>query len=185
MVFSPFPPELFIPLAGFMVAQGQLSFIGVVGSGLVGFLLSILPWYCAGKFLGEKRLEKLFQRYSRWLTLPTQDINKGKRWFRRHGGKAVVLCLFIPGSRNLIALPAGLSGMSSVTFLTYSTLGGILWLSSLTAMGYFLGDRYSLVEQHFDSVSSLVPIAIIGVTCVAVLGYYWQRKGRRLTGRKG
>lgn len=169
-----------------MVAQGQLSFMGVVASGVLGFLLSILPWYCAGRFLGEKRLKKLVQRHSRWLSLPTQDISKGKRWFRRHGGKALILGLFIPGSRNLIALPAGLSGMSIPTFLLYTTTGAILWLSSLTAMGYFLGDRYHLVEEHFNSVSSLIPVVVIVAVCIGVLVYYWQRKGRSFTSsRKG
>ncbi|QYO63508.1 DedA family protein [Leptolyngbya sp. 7M] len=176
MVFSPFPPELFIPLAGFWVAQGHLNPIGVVAAALCGFLLSILPWYCAGRFLGEKRLQKLLQRH-RWLAVPSQDIHKGKHWFRRHGGKAVLICLFVPGSRNLIALPAGLSGMSPVTFLAYTTVGGILWLSGLLTLGYFLGDRYQLVQQHYDSLSSLIFIAVVVVLAICAIGYYWQRRG--------
>jgi membrane protein DedA with SNARE-associated domain len=182
MVFSPFPPELFIPLAGFMVAQGHLNPLGVLAASLFGFLISILPWYCAGRFLGEKRLQRFVQRH-RWLALPTQDIQKGKRWFHKHGGKAVLFCLFIPGSRNLIAVPAGLSGMSPVVFLLYTFLGGILWLSSLITLGYFLGDRYHLVEQHFDSFTSLLFIAVVAVLCIWAIRYYWQRRSSSFTRR--
>lgn len=165
-----------------MVAQGHLHSLGVLAASLLGFLLSILPWYCAGRFLGEKRLQRLVQR-NRWLAVPTQDIQKGKHWFRKHGGKAVLFCLFIPGSRNLIAIPAGLSGMSPAVFLVYTTLGGILWLSSLITLGYFLGDRYHVVEQHFDSFTSLIFIAGVVVLAIWAIRYYWQRRGSSFTRR--
>lgn len=183
MVLSPIPPELFMPLAGFMVAQGQLSFVGVVGMGLMGFLLSILPWYLAGKLLGEKRLMKLAQRYNRWFTLPTQNIDQGKRWFKRHGVKAIFVCLLIPGTRNLIMLPAGLSGISIPTFLLSTTVGATIWLTTLTALGYVLGDRYHLVEQHSGSI----PTIGLGMAAIAggvwAVSYYWQRRGRKLKRR--
>lgn len=185
MVFSPIPPELFMPLAGFMVAQGQLSFVGVVGMGLLGFLMSCLPWYFAGKLLGEKRLTKLVQRHSRWLTLPTQDIEKGKRWFKRHGVKAVLVCLLIPGTRNLIMLPAGLSGIPISTFLLSTTLGATVWLTTITALGYFLGERYPLVEQHSDAIPGMVLLTAMIAGVIWLTAYYWQRRNRRLKRRQG
>ena len=183
MVFSPIPPELFMPLAGFMVAQGQLSFIGVVGMGVIGFLISILPWYLAGKLLGEKRLMQLAQRH-RWLTLPTKDIEQGRRWFKRHGIKAILICLLIPGTRNLIMLPAGLSGISIPTFLLSTTLGGTVWLMTLTALGYFLGERYHLVEQHSDSIPGVVLMAAAIAGGIWITTYYWKRRSRRLKRRQ-
>jgi membrane protein DedA with SNARE-associated domain len=185
MVFSPIPPELFMPLAGFMVAQGQLSFIGVVAMGVLGFLISSVPWYLAGKLLGEKRLTQLVQRHSRWLTLPTQDIKQGKRWFRRHGVKAILVCLLIPGTRNLIMLPAGLSGIPIPTFLVSTTLGATVWLTTITALGYFLGERYHLVEQHSDSIPALVVLTALIAAGIWLTASFWQRRNRRLKRRQG
>jgi membrane protein DedA with SNARE-associated domain len=185
MIFSPIPPELFMPLAGFMVAQGQLSFVGVVGMGLIGFLISILPWYLAGKLLGEKRLTQLVQRHSRWLSLPTQDIEKGKRWFKRHGVKTILLCLLIPGTRNLIMLPAGLSGIPIPTFLLSTTLGATVWLTTLTALGYFLGERYHLVEQHSDSIPGMVLLTALIAGIIWITAHYWHRRNRKLKRRQG
>lgn len=174
-----------MPLAGFMVAQGQLSFVGVVGMGLIGFLISILPWYLAGKLLGEKRLTKLMKRYSRWLKLPTQDIEKGKRWFKRHGVKTILLCLLIPGTRNLIMLPAGLSGIPIPTFLLSTTLGATVWLTALTALGYFLGERYHLVEQHSGSIPGMVLLAALITGIIWIIAHYWQQRNRKLKRRQG
>ena len=183
MVLSPIPPELFMPLAGFLVAQGQLNFAGVVSMGLVGFLLSTLPWYLGGRLVGEARLREFAQRH-RWFILPSRDIQKGQQWFKRHGVKAIWLCLLIPGTRNLIMLPAGLSGIPIPTFLLSITVGSTLWLSSLTALGYFLGDRYALVERHSDRIPGLALIIFVTTASLWFLASYWQRRSRKLKGRK-
>ena len=44
-LFPPIPSELIIPLGGFYVAQGQLSFFPVIFAGLIGTLLGAFPWY--------------------------------------------------------------------------------------------------------------------------------------------
>ncbi|NJR59459.1 MAG: DedA family protein [Cyanobacteria bacterium CRU_2_1] len=165
MVLSPFPPEVFMPLAGFMAAEGELNVVYVVLSGVAGFLLSILPWYFAGKILGETGLKKFQQKHPRWLALPTRNLEKANRWFYRHRGRAVLFSLLVPGIRNLISVPAGMSGMQLTSFLLYTTLGSTIWLSILTLAGYFLGSRYYLVEEHFGRASNVI-IAVLGIAIV-------------------
>jgi membrane protein DedA with SNARE-associated domain len=180
MVLSPLPPELFMPLAGFLVAQGKLNFLGAVGAGIVGFLLSIVPWYLAGRFLGEKRL-KQFARY-RWVPFSSRSvehtINRGNRWFKQHGGKALLLGLFLPGVRNILALPAGISEMPAVKFLGYSLVGAVIWIGGLTALGYYLGDRYALVQEHTDSWSNLIWLIVITAGSSWLISRYLQRRRR-------
>lgn len=137
-----------MPLAGFLVAQQKLNFVYVILSGLVGFLISILPWYFAGRYLGEKGIKQLLYHHRRWLTVSTNSLDKMNRWFKRRGQPAVFLALLIPGTRNIVAISAGISGMSQTSFLLISTLGATLWLILLTAAGYYLGDRYQLVGEY-------------------------------------
>ncbi len=185
MVLSPIPPELFMPLAGFMVAQGKLDFFSVVAAGLLGFLLSVVPWYFAGRLLGEERLKQLAEKP--WMPASSRGIYKtiyqGNRWFRKHGGKAVVLGLFLPGTRNVLALPAGLSQMPIPTYLSYTTLGAFIWLTSLTALGYFLGDRYHLVEQNMDTVATAIWLMLAVVGSIWVTYHLFQRRKRRIAGK--
>ena len=49
-LFPPIPSELIMPLGGFYVQQGQLSFIPVVLAGLIGTVIGTLPWYGIGRF---------------------------------------------------------------------------------------------------------------------------------------
>jgi membrane protein DedA with SNARE-associated domain len=147
-LFPPIPSELIMPLAGFTIAQGKLNFFLAVLAGVVGTMLGALPWYYAGKLVGEQRLRRLVNRYGKWLTLSSKDLDKANAWFRRHGAKTVLFCRLVPGVRTLISLPAGINQMSIALFLLYSTIGTTLWVTLLTALGYFLGNNYELVEVY-------------------------------------
>jgi membrane protein DedA with SNARE-associated domain len=160
-LFPPIPSELIMPLAGFTVAQGKLEFVPVVVAGVVGTVLGALPWYYAGKILGEQRLKSLADRYGKWLTISSKDITRATGWFDNHGSKAVFFCRLVPGVRTLISLPAGISKMPLVPFLVYSTLGTLLWVSLLTYAGYVLGDNYEVVEVYLGPVSKIVVASLL------------------------
>ncbi|MBA2749092.1 MAG: DedA family protein [Tatlockia sp.] len=155
-LFPPIPSELIMPLAGFTISQGKLEFAPVVFAGVVGTVVGALPWYYAGKILGEQRLKNLADRYGRWLTISSKDISKATSWFDNHGGKAVFFGRLVPGIRTLISLPAGISNMPILPFLVYSTIGTTLWVGLLTYAGYILGDNYEVVEKYIAPVSKIV-----------------------------
>jgi membrane protein DedA with SNARE-associated domain len=160
-LFPPIPSELIMPLAGFTVAKGDMSFVPAVVAGVVGTVLGAYPWYYIGKFVSEERLEHLADKYGKWLGLGASDIHKANNWFNKHGGKAVFFCRLVPGVRTLISLPAGINGMALLPFTLYSTLGTTLWVGFLTAAGYKLGDHYDLVDQYLGPVSKIVLISLI------------------------
>lgn len=160
-LFPPIPSELIMPLAGFTVAQGKLNFALVVLAGVVGTVIGAIPWYYIGKIFGEQRLKSWADKYGKWLTISSKDIDKAKRWFDRHGGKAVFLCRLVPGVRTLISLPAGMCEMPLVPFFLYSTIGTTLWVGLLTYAGYLLGDNYELVDEYLGPVSKIVLVTLI------------------------
>ncbi len=175
-LFPPIPSELIMPLAGFTVAQGKMNFVLAVVAGVVGTMLGALPWYYAGKLLGEERLKSLADKYGKWITISSRDIDKADNWFDRHGSKAVFFCRLVPGVRTLISLPAGLSEMHLVPFLIYSTIGSALWIVALTYAGYLLGDNYDRVDEYLGPVSKIVLVTLI-------IGFaLWV--GRRMMRRK-
>ena len=145
-LFPPIPSELIMPLAGFTVHEGQMEFIPAVVAGIVGTVVGALPWYYLGRVVDEEKIEKLADKYGKWITVSAKDIQKANQWFNRHGSKAVLLCRLVPGVRTLISLPAGMNHMAMIPFLVYSTIGTTLWVVFLTAAGYFLGKNYPLVE---------------------------------------
>lgn len=161
-LFPPIPSELIMPLAGFAVAKGEMNLGLVLFSGVFGTVLGILPWYYAGKFFGEERLRQIADRHGKWIAMSGKDIDKANAWFSKHGVKAVFFCRLVPGIRTIISLPAGIHEMPMPTFLIYSTLGTTLWIALLTALGYFLGHNYALVEEYLGPISKFVLFGLIG-----------------------
>jgi membrane protein DedA with SNARE-associated domain len=167
-----------MPLAGFTVAKGGMNFTLAVLAGVVGTILGALPWYYAGKLLGEERLKHLADKYGKWITVSSQDIDKATRWFNRYGNKAVLFGRLVPGIRTLISLPAGLSEMPIVPFLIYSTLGTTAWVMLLTFLGFMLGENYELVDEYLGPVSKIVLLILI-VAFIAWLVIKQQKAKRK------
>jgi membrane protein DedA with SNARE-associated domain len=175
-VFPPIPSELIMPLAGYMVTRGQLSFLGVLLAGTAGSVLGALPLYYAGRKLGEERLKKLADRHGRWVTVSRDEIEKAKGWFDRHGGAAVLLCRLVPGVRSLISIPAGIARMNLAAFLAYTTAGSAVWTALLAYLGYFLGGRFKKVEEYLDPISYVVLGGLVVMYGLRVIRHKGERK---------
>lgn len=179
-VFPPIPSELIMPLAGFVAAKGELNAGLVVLAGVLGSLLGALPWYYAGRWVGEARMRAFAARHGRWLTLDEKEIGSAIDWFEKHGRIAVLLARLVPTVRTLISLPAGIARMPLVPFLVYSAIGTALWTGLLAASGFWLRENYTLVADPVDRISKI----IIGLI---VLIYLWRllaggRLGERVRG---
>lgn len=162
-VFPPIPSELIMPLAGFVSARGDLNIVLVILAGTAGSVAGALPWYYAGALFGRDRLKRMANRYGRWLTVSSVDIDVASLWFARHGAAAVFFGRLIPAIRTLISVPAGIVSMPLLPFLAYSTLGSLIWTALLAVTGYLLQSQYELVEQYVDPVSKGVLIAVIAI----------------------
>lgn len=176
MVVSPIPPELFIPLAGFMVAEGKLNAIGVVSAGVIGFLLSSMPWYFIGRSLGEEKLKQFMQRHRRWIVFSPDKLEQATDWFYHRRKQAVFLSFLLPGTRNLISIPAGISGMSFGSYFAYSFIGATVWLGLLTAIGYGLGSRYYLVKEYVGPAYNIVIAVLVGAGLIFLVRRYIKRR---------
>ena len=171
-VFPPIPSEVIMPLGGFVAGRGDLSFWGVLLAGTVGSVAGQLPFYYLGYAVGEGRVKRLADKYGKWLTVSGDDVAKSVGWFDRHGGKAVLLCRFVPGVRTLISLPAGIQKMNLAKFLAYSTLGMGAWAGVLAYLGRLLGANYGRVADYVGPASYVV----FGLIAAALIAWVVYRK---------
>lgn len=168
-VFPPIPSEVIMPLAGYLAAQGKLTFAGIVAAGMAGSVLGALPFYYAGRKLGEERLKTFADAHGRWLTVSREDIEKAKQWFDRHGRATVFLCRLVPGIRSLISIPAGVARMSLLPFLAYTAAGSGIWAGLLAYCGYLLERNFERVSEYLDPVSWVVFGVIAAIYIVRVI----------------
>jgi len=87
--------------------------------------------------------------------LKQEYADKTRDFFESRGHIALVLARFVPVVRTFVTLVAGISKMSFPTFIGYSAIGGVLWGSGVTILGYFLG-RISFIQKHIEVALVLV-----------------------------
>lgn len=164
-IFPPIPSELVIPFAGFLVAQEELSFAGVLAASTLGSVLGALVLYAVGQRAGDRAVRAFLRRYGYLLFLSEQDYNHTLQLFERHGAMIVLSGRLLPLARSLISIPAGMNRMPLGTFLLYTTLGSAAWSALLTAAGFLLGENWQMilvwVDRYEHVALTLLVLAIV------------------------
>jgi membrane-associated protein len=127
-----------------------------------------------GYWTGEKFGRKLFTNEQSFWRNPKR-LDAAHDFYEKHGGMAIVLARFIPAVRTFVPIAAGMARMSYRKFLMWNILGGIGWVTSMTAGGYFLTEfiqtRLGLAEKDIDKV--LLPVILV-IIVVSALPAVWH-----------
>ena len=171
-LFLPIPTEVTLPLFGFLVVQGRLSFVAVLLTATAARVSAAFVFYSLGRKIGEARLRRLIERVERTKLLFGSDLDRASAAFERHGGKAILIGHLIPGVGALISVPAGLGRMPVLwRFLGYTLLGAAAWTAALVTLGWSLGRRWKIVEFY----ASFVGIAVLAALILSLLWFLWRR----------
>lgn len=159
-VFPPLPSEVILPFAGFQAARGEMSFVGAWVAATVGAVVGAWILYGIGAAYGYDRLHALAGR--RWFFVLSQgDLERGNRFFERHGGKVVLVGRCIPLVRSVVSVPAGLAGMPFLRFTLYTAIGSAVWNLLFIYAGWALEDRWEVVQDWLKPLSLLVVVALV------------------------
>jgi membrane protein DedA with SNARE-associated domain len=160
-LFPPIPSELILPLAGFYVGQGEMTFVLAVLAATIGSLAGALLLYAIARFGGRK----LVLRFGKVLRVKEKDLDKADDWFDRHGAPIVLFGRLVPGARSLVSIPAGLSEMPAAKFIALTTLGSTAWNCALIGAGWTLGEHY----ERVGGIVGPIGTAVVAVCALAVL----------------
>jgi membrane protein DedA with SNARE-associated domain len=175
-IFPPLPSEVVAPFCGYAAARGELNIVGVIAAAVLGSMVGQMPWYFAGRLLGEKRIEALAARYGRWLTVTPKEVRHVFDWFARFGAASVFFGRMIPAIRAVISLPAGIAEMPLGKFLAYSLAGTTIWMGGLAYAGYRLGQNYELVAKYIEPGTKIV-VAVIVIGYIVRLALSFRKPG--------
>ncbi len=176
-VFPPIPSEVILPMAGFLAAQGRMTFVGAVIASTVGSVVGALILYAVGYALGARRVRWLVRRYGCWAMLSEQDLDKAYAWFGRYGRAAVLIGRLAPLVRSLISIPAGVARMPLLSFITYTTIGSGVWNALLIWGGWLLGENWEVVGTYQGYFGNIIVAALV----VAVVWFFGRRLLRALS----
>ena len=175
-VVLPIPSELIMPFAGFKTALGPMTLLGVIIAGTVGSVLGGLPFYYAGRALGEERLRQWIERHGKWVLLRGKDLDRATDRFSGNTFLEVTLGQLVPGVRGLISIPAGVARMNVGLFLLANFIGTLVWCTVLAVAGRLLGKNFTNIDKFLGPIGW----GIISLLVVA-LAFWLMRRKRRST----
>ena len=145
------PGDSLLFAAGSIAAIGKMNIHLMVVLLIIAAILGDAVNFMVGKFFGEKLFanpnSKIFKQ---------SHLQKTQQFYAKHGGKTIILARFIPIVRTFAPFVAGMGHMTYHHFLAYNVIGGVLWVTLFSYLGYFFGNL-PIVKDNL----SLVLIAII------------------------
>ncbi|CEG21821.1 Inner membrane protein YqjA [Planococcus massiliensis] len=173
-VFPPIPSEVILTVGGFMTTTTDMTMLGVILASTAGSVVGAVVLYGVGLLVDVKRLERIVEKYGSWLRVKKSDIHRADRWFDKFGIWTIFFGRLIPLVRSLISIPAGMSNMKLWLFLTFTTLGTLLWNTVLVYVGEAVGDNREAILKQLDIYSNVV-YALIALFVIAVIWYYFKK----------
>jgi len=152
----------FLPGDSLLFICGAIAAVGGMSLPVLLLILAIAAIsgdalnYSVGRLIGAKVFS---WENSRWFN--RDAFNKTHDFYEKHGPMTIVVGRFLPFIRTFAPFVAGVAQMSYSKFSAYNITGGILWVGSLTSLGFMLGE-HPWVKTHFSWVA-IAMIIIPGI----------------------
>lgn len=156
MFFLPGDSLLFV--VGLFIAEGSITINIWVAIAILfaAAILGNMTGYWLGNMIGPRLFDRPDARF-----LKHEHVEKTHVFFEKYGSSAIILARFVPIVRTFITAVAGIASMDYRKFVTYSAIGGFLWVAGVTLAGYFLGT--------IPFVKDNIELILIGVVLVSVI----------------
>lgn len=148
-----FPGDSLLFTAGYMVQQHILP-INITLFVVLLFVAAVLGdnvGYAFGNRVGRKLFEKenakIFKK---------QHVEKAEAFYQKHGSLTIVLARFVPIVRTFAPIVAGASKMRYRTFVIYNLIGGFLWVSIFTYLGFFAGKALTGAGINIEAAALII-----------------------------
>ena len=127
----PVPSEVVIPPAAFLIAQGKMSFWGVVLAGTLGSYLGSAITYWVARWLGRA----VVVRWGKYIFVSEQKLTMAEHWMHRYEAGGIFFARLLPVIRHLISIPAGIVRMGFGMFSLMTVVGSFIWCIVLAWLG--------------------------------------------------
>ena len=78
---------------------------------------------------------------------------------------------FVPFVRTYVTVVAGVTEMPRPRFCIWSLLGAVLWVGSITLLGFFLGN-ITFLKENIDAIA----IVIVAFSVLPIMFEWWRHR---------
>ncbi|MCI5073116.1 VTT domain-containing protein [bacterium] len=153
-----FPGDSLLFVTGFAASTGVLNIVWLNILLIIAAIVGDTVGYFLGKTSGNR-----IQFKDNSMFFKKSHLEKTQAFYKKHGGKTIILARFVPIVRTFAPFVAGMANMDYKKFVSFNIVGGIAWISSMTLAGYFLGNIPIIQENFEKAVLLIIFISLIPV----------------------
>lgn len=173
-VSLPIPSEVVLPLAGYLIYAGQMTFPLALGVATLAGIAGGLVAYYIAFFLGRPLVYSAAKRFG----VDEEKLRWSESWLNGKGSFFILIARFVPGIRSSISLPAGALKMNIWKFSIMTLIGSFGWSLILIYAGFSTGKYWmSGAQLVSNGINATIPYAVL-VGSLLYLGYFLVRKVR-------
>lgn len=146
---------------------------------MVLFMASTILGNFFGYWFGFK-FKHLVHRKHDTLFLKRKHIEAAHEFYEKRGGFAIAIARFLPIVRTFAPIIAGSVDMNFKKFAFYNVMGAIVWVGSLTSLGYILGD----IPWVKNNLEFIMLGLILVVTAPVFIKLLFRKKQNVVAGEK-
>ena len=155
-IFFPLPGDSLLFTVGIFASKGffniTFALVAIISAAILGGEIG----YRVGAYLEFLMEHKYSKRF-----FHRDNVEKTKLFFQKHGQKTLVLGRFVPVVRTFAPILAGFLEMKKATFRTYNIIGGIVWGTGITMLGYIFSNTFPSLERHITLISIIIVIVSV------------------------
>jgi membrane-associated protein len=126
----------------------------LIGAALLGDNVN----YFIGRFFSDQ-----IKKRERILFFKRKYVEDTEAFYEKHGGKTVIMARFVPIVRTIAPFVAGASNMNYRRYIMFCIGGAVLWVTSLSLLGYLFGNL-DIVKNNFEIVIlSIIAISVLPI----------------------
>ncbi len=152
-------------VAGLLAARGLLSLYLAVAACFLGTWIGDMLLYATGRYSSGK----LLARWPFKKMIASTTLESTRVWLNHHGGLAVMISRFMPGTRLPLYLTAGLVRMNVLKMMFWVTFAGLLWTLPIVTLAAYFGQGFS--EWLIKNGKWMLP----GVMFFFILSFFLSR----------
>lgn len=158
-VVTPFlPGDSLLFATGAIAAIGSLNIVPILLILIFAAILGDTVNYWIGHFFGKKIIDS-----PKIPFINHEHIEKTEKFYKKHGGKTIIIARFMPIIRTFAPFVAGVGAMDYGQFIKYNAIGGIVWISLFTFAGYFFGNLPFIKNNFHYTVFIIIFLSIIPI----------------------
>jgi membrane protein DedA with SNARE-associated domain len=174
-VGSPLTEDVLLLLGGYLVGTHVFSWGPTLGTALMGVVATDALMYAFGRKLRQHSLRRGFVR----RIIRPGRLRIATRWFARFGDKVVFVSRFVPGTRMLVFVTAGVRGMPVARFLAYDVAASVLWVPAVLWVGARFGERVGGVQAALEWIGARILWIALALIAASIARQFWLARGQK------